>query len=693
MLACAIGAGNPSCRQKLKCCAVLVSTIVAVYLIGSGFLWYYPPSVWWHRWMLCDRWRWPPSVAFADDAYPNEPPWITTREMAAVLLYRAPTHFVDYVVRSPRKFLHDVSASLAALLGFRFGDVVPLHLPLRIRSSDKKTMREDADAEDPFSIDEAAPILKNAKDGALDEAKLELRLPSTSSITSTKTEENKQRRRRRKFVYRSKMGQQCAEQFHAAARTQPVPGSGAQAREHEDRCRAGGPGRGGHQPVVVTAYFDMGRVSRGPCKYLSMMRQVLGIRRPVVAFTQPRFAETIREIRREALAAGRVGKGNLSTSKTAATNTPGDDENGHRAAKAADDGPRKTTTPAHKDTSQTAAATSRTSSVNTPRTSSRAGSLSSLWAWITTPGSWFRRKSTFQQPERRGDTEDDESEIALFHLVAIDSWTDFPGTAEFREQMWLNAMNPWHYLQLIWRQSHGLNRYGGWLETTVPEYGLLQHAKVEFVRRAMELVPTASHFFWVDAGAMHGQVAFARNWCPRRAMLEGADDKENKAIGGGVVTLIAQPDNFLKQLIIALTQQPDLPLARVEDFAHPEFQKRLRMHLGSHDFKRGNTTTDVTRPGSLVEDLSAEARARAESRYWMFVQHIEQPVGTFWGGPKEALLRFHAKYLALVRELTFQKKRTDDDQALLWILWLRFPDMFQVLRIKLKLVSAPQPNL
>eukprot|EP00392_Amoebophrya_sp_AT5.2_P016660 g16938.t1 len=82
----------------------------------------------------------------------------------------------------------------------------------------------------------------------------------------------------------------------------------------------------------------------------------------------------------------------------------------------------------------------------------------------------------------------------------------------------------------------------------------------------------------------------------------------------------------------------------------------------------------------VMRSVSPGTRARLEKRYWDFEQHIEMPIGTFWGGPRAGLKAFRQHYEELLRELTYERKATDDDQPMLWLLWLRHPDLFQVLR-------------
>ncbi|CAD7931523.1 unnamed protein product [Amoebophrya sp. A25] len=716
--------GGKDTRRRLFLLLLLLS-FVLLFLLGSGFVWRYPPRLWCLRWYLSGyTWRWPPSAVFTDDEYPFEPPWTSVCDMLRVLFWRAPRSVLHFIFSS--RVVKDGLEGLLLfpLLGGSFVtlvDRVPQNVPTTLesvhtREADRRITEE-----------------KNIYD------------------------ENG------RFVYRSQIGRQCAEFFHRAAEMQPLPGSGKQL--DDGSCD-------GRSPVVlVSAYFEMGRLTRNACKYLSFMRQLLGVERHVVVFTQPKFVEVIREIRTEALTSSRSRRGSNSAT-TASASTRTDEYNA-------------------------------TTSTTSTRTAAAANAAAA--------------RSTTSSP-------------AALQIVEITSWSDFPLAAEFRAQMYENVVRPEHVLGLVARKVLGLSRYGSWLEALVPEYGLLQHAKIEFVHRAMEVVPVeqASHFFWVDAGALHGKSSLPRHWCPRRAMMgeptSGHQSKTlrtsaknmrnttssttNKGVAQLVqrqasaktskmkkkkssttssystssllfdksngtsstlallhsrktngtatvltplttassmpisvpqqnahttpktpasydssfsasshlvqylayrprrleaqqehagevqllhgtsssttvttiasprprqlVTLLADQDNFLKQLLTALDTSGELSskLHKETPLAHPLFIKHLKKRLQHGDFtvnpdnffhtgnemeamvvapgqyslsnrNKTKTTTIATwspsASSSLIQNISRSARERAEARYWEFVQHIERPIGTFWGGPREAL--------------------------------------------------------
>jgi len=96
----------------------------------------------------------------------------------------------------------------------------------------------------------------------------------------------------------------------------------------------------------------------------------------------------------------------------------------------------------------------------------------------------------------------------------IRSWTDVP----FSEL--LDGMYTAVFKQLM---SHAMNGFrSGTVEHYIPEYGLINHAKVGFVRDVVVTNPfNSSYFFWVDAGAGRGCVQFRSPWCPCIAAVDG----------------------------------------------------------------------------------------------------------------------------------------------------------------------------
>jgi len=92
-------------------------------------------------------------------------------------------------------------------------------------------------------------------------------------------------------------------------------------------------------------------------------------------------------------------------------------------------------------------------------------------------------------------------------LVQINAWDELP-FADLLPSFYDAAKAS------VWR--HAASHFAtGSVEHLVPEYDLVNHAKVGFLKRAIvDNAFESEFFFWVDTGAGHGQIWFRGPWCP-----------------------------------------------------------------------------------------------------------------------------------------------------------------------------------
>jgi len=176
-----------------------------------------------------------------------------------------------------------------------------------------------------------------------------------------------------------------------------------------------------------------------------------------------------------------------------------------------------------------------------------------------------------------------------------------------------------------WFHQHHLSWLGAWRgtchsnhhqETQIAEYGWVNHAKVGWVYDAIARREFGAEFFmWIDAGAGHGTNGlYAKHWCPCTLAVRGK------------VTLVRNKNA-------------------------PAVSKRAFLRPGALDF--------YMHEGFLCE-------------------HLENIVGTMWGGDAESLISLYKLYNETLRAVT-ARGIADDDQPLLEMCLAQNRSLFQVL--------------
>lgn len=203
------------------------------------------------------------------------------------------------------------------------------------------------------------------------------------------------------------------------------------------------------------------------------------------------------------------------------------------------------------------------------------------------------------------------------------TWEDVP-FGQYRLQMYRNV------LKSVWRSATGWFQRGR--DGLIPEYGLVQHAKIGFLRHViLNNTFGSDFFFWVDFGAGYDEVQFrGPAWCPCTAAVRGA------------VTFASRNASLVR---------------RFDEAAY----------WGNPD-------------GSGVE-------CKPTCGYWtdkLWTSRLDEaaaPVGGMWGGDKEALLEFHALYSSLLEQMTFELGFVDTDQPLYALAYNRDPGYLRLLHI------------
>jgi len=205
---------------------------------------------------------------------------------------------------------------------------------------------------------------------------------------------------------------------------------------------------------------------------------------------------------------------------------------------------------------------------------------------------------------------------------ALNSFDDLP-FSELRPQMYRNV------LKSVWRQALGSFSKGR--DSLIPEYGLINHAKIGFLRRSiLSNVFGSEFFFWVDFGAGYEDVAFrGPTWCPCTATVAGA--------------------------LTFASRAPDL----VSKFTEQTYW--------------GNTGSDGT--------ACMPSCGYWEDPWWPTNKAIAAPVGGMWGGDANMVLRLFDVYQSLLLKMTNELGFVDVDQPLYSIAYNRDPSWMRILTI------------
>ena len=243
------------------------------------------------------------------------------------------------------------------------------------------------------------------------------------------------------------------------------------------------------------------------------------------------------------------------------------------------------------------------------------------------------------------------------------------------------------------------------LTAGIPRPGLVNHAKVGFLARAVRYarsqkpepnissppfghVPETTHYFWLDAG-----VSRFPGWWAATQNPKAASRYLRPMLHPHKITLVA--DVHILRKILGLSVRFFLG-ASLEGSERREFVEGIWAARTYEVEVEENTETRnlsalqralPAEPKRTFPDLAAylsslppATRSELESPYWDRAGvHIEVPIGTFWGGPAEKILELEPKYLKIVEELLDRGPILDDDQPVLLLLLLRFPEMFHVM--------------
>lgn len=199
---------------------------------------------------------------------------------------------------------------------------------------------------------------------------------------------------------------------------------------------------------------------------------------------------------------------------------------------------------------------------------------------------------------------------------ALHDWSDVP----FGEKLPQIREN---VLRNLWKSA--MTGFYRGRDMLIPEYTLINHAKVGFLRRAvLNNTFGSDFFFWVDSGAGYDEVAFRGPvWCPCSATVRDA------------VT-----------------------------FASNDF-------VAVHDFNEqsywGNSD------GSEGLDCSPSCG------YWSHGYYKASPVGGMWGGASAKLLDFHELYKELFDTMTDRLRLVDVDQPLFALAYNRQPGYLRLI--------------
>ncbi|KAL1522989.1 hypothetical protein AB1Y20_017952 [Prymnesium parvum] len=177
-------------------------------------------------------------------------------------------------------------------------------------------------------------------------------------------------------------------------------------------------------------------------------------------------------------------------------------------------------------------------------------------------------------------------------LQAVISWASIP-FGPLLPKMYSAVVNSFagHFSHLF---------VAGLPEHIIPEYDLINAAKVGFLRGAIERNTFDSQFFfWMDAGAGHGKAKFYDQWCPCTAAIR---DK---------VTLLAGPP------------EADQP------------------------------------PGVTAEKMTWNVYFSQH-----FTEHMYCPVGAAWGGDGAAILQFEAVFSKVLHNVLQHNLIDDDQPLL-----------------------------
>lgn len=177
-------------------------------------------------------------------------------------------------------------------------------------------------------------------------------------------------------------------------------------------------------------------------------------------------------------------------------------------------------------------------------------------------------------------------------LRPIEDWASMP-FSKLMPQMYSAVINsfPRHFSELF---------TAGLPEHLIPEYDLINVAKVKFLRYAIEQNPFESDFFfWMDSGAGHGETAFFDQWCPCTAAIRQK------------VTLLSGPP------------EPEQPLG-----------------------------------------VSAKTMTWEKYFSKHFTEHMYSPVGSAWGGDKSTILQFEKEFSGVLDKILNHDLIDDDQPML-----------------------------
>lgn len=180
-------------------------------------------------------------------------------------------------------------------------------------------------------------------------------------------------------------------------------------------------------------------------------------------------------------------------------------------------------------------------------------------------------------------------------------------------------------LRTIWRSA--ATAFARGRDMVIPEYGLINHAKLGLLRRAIANNTFGSDFFfWIDLGAGYDEIAFrGPEWCPCTATVNGS------------VTFAA------------------VDRAKVHEFTEARY-------WGNPD-------------GSGLE-------CKPTCGYWTLYGYMPSaPVGGMWGGSDSALLELHDLYAELLNKMTYDLGLVDVDQPLYALAYNRFPGYLRLMSL------------